>query len=154
ASAARWLGPLRDVLANWEFRRGLLEWVSLDAEAFVEHAEDMFRRGPVREADLEHVGRVLPDLLNGPHLRRLRGLSFGDPSVHGDHLGSDELAALATSPALSGLTAVSLKGHALHPEGVRVMTQAPWLAGLESLNVSGCRLGASGAEMLADCPAL
>jgi uncharacterized protein (TIGR02996 family) len=43
-----WLGPLREHLKYWRFRRGLLEIVVLDARFFLAHFSDVFRLGPVR----------------------------------------------------------------------------------------------------------
>ncbi len=47
AGEVRWLGPARDYLHDWEFRRGFLHRVRISARNFVRHADDLFRAEPV-----------------------------------------------------------------------------------------------------------
>src|SRR5262245_52930609 len=48
----RWLGPLAKLPGHyawiWQYRRGLLEHVTLPARPFLEHADELFRLGPIR----------------------------------------------------------------------------------------------------------
>ena len=44
---ADWVGPLARWLLHWTFRRGFIEDATVEAEALLEHAEDLFGAAPV-----------------------------------------------------------------------------------------------------------
>src|SRR5262245_55153491 len=45
-----WVGPLRQWVRGWEFRRGLVERVEIDASVFLARADELFRLAPIRGA--------------------------------------------------------------------------------------------------------
>ena len=90
----QWVGPLRALGAvRWGFRRGLVEEVTLDAEAFLGHAEALFRQAPVRRLTVRVRPGLLGDVLRSPALPRVTVLGF---SWGG--LGPGGVAALAGAP--------------------------------------------------------
>jgi uncharacterized protein (TIGR02996 family) len=77
---ARWLQPLRD-LGAWgrvhgEFSRGFVEDVVIDAAAFLERGEELFRASPVVTLHLKRAGELAGQLSRCPLLARVRRLAF------------------------------------------------------------------------------
>src|SRR4051812_33743754 len=48
AHEEEWLGPLADVVSSYTFRRGFIDSVMVMTEAFLDHAQAIFRLQPVR----------------------------------------------------------------------------------------------------------
>src|SRR5262249_35011121 len=65
-----WLGPLTRFCRGWEFRRGLLEVVTIEARDFLEHALRLFRSAPVRHIRFLNARDLLLPLLSSAHLGR------------------------------------------------------------------------------------
>jgi anti-anti-sigma factor len=65
-----WARPLAGLVSDWEFRRGLVEEVTLSGAAFVDRADDLFRLAPLRRARLRCWG-CLAALVRCPALARL-----------------------------------------------------------------------------------
>ena len=149
-----WLGPLRDLAAGaaqvgheWEFRRGFLERVALDARVFLERAEEVFAWAPVRDVHLRSADEVVEDLAASPWLGRLDCLD-----LRGDHIGAAGMEALAGSPHLGRLRTLDLHGNVIGSAGARALARAPWLVNLTTLLLPGNEVGAPGAEALAGSP--
>src|SRR4051794_29267061 len=51
-----WAGGLRDWVRDWEFRRGFVEAVTLDAGGFLRRADDLFARVPLQGLHLFRAG--------------------------------------------------------------------------------------------------
>src|SRR5262245_27701794 len=49
-----------------EFRRGIPDAVSVDAETFLARGDELFRRGPVRRVRLRDAARLMPRLVHCP----------------------------------------------------------------------------------------
>jgi uncharacterized protein (TIGR02996 family) len=47
-----WAEPLAPLVEEWEFRRGFIEYVALDADKLLAHGEELFARTPLRELRL------------------------------------------------------------------------------------------------------
>src|SRR5262249_43070103 len=101
----RWVGPIRHLVTEWRFRKGLLEWVEIDPVVFVEHAEKLFACAPVAHVrfNLCPGGTELARLFNSPHLGRLRTLELS-----GVRVAVDAFAVLFSSPRLARLTTLIL----------------------------------------------
>jgi uncharacterized protein (TIGR02996 family) len=138
-----WLGPFGGIIEQHEFHRGCLDSVFLEAQAFLEHAEGLFRLGPLRQVSLEDAAEVLPTLADSPWLERLTVLDLSD-----NDLGPEELRILAGSPHLTRLTGLILDHNPIGPEGADVLRRAPFFAGLRALYLCGTQLGATGIEYL------
>src|SRR5947209_685613 len=84
-----WAGPLRHWARRWEFRRGFVEGVTLPAEVFLLHAQELFRLAPVRAVHLVDVVGHEGELASCPHLARLTGLALTDPRFGAGQRRSD-----------------------------------------------------------------
>jgi uncharacterized protein (TIGR02996 family) len=93
-----WAREVRTLVAGWQFFRGFVEAVWLDAATFLARAPELYRRAPVLQLYLSGVAPVAAQLFASPHLRRIRGLS-----LIRCELGDAEAALIARSPCLSGL---------------------------------------------------
>jgi hypothetical protein len=80
AHGRTWATPVQEAtqeaLIGWEFRRGFIEVVRLQAEAFPLHAERLFASAPVREVELAHAERFVPAVARCLQLAQLTGLTF------------------------------------------------------------------------------
>ncbi len=152
-----WLGPLRGLVERWEFRRGFVEFVEMRPEAFLEHAETLFRATPLRHLKTVLTAGAEYAPAGSPYLARLATLEFsnsyaGDPGVYAllespslgqlrslllraNAIGPGGAAALANSPKLSGLSRLDLGGNPLGNEGLIALCQPPHLTGLTTLNL-------------------
>jgi uncharacterized protein (TIGR02996 family) len=164
-----WLGPLRAWLGGWQFRRGLVEAVTLKARTLLKQAGTLFRLAPVRHAEVRHADGFGHALAECPLLSRLtslrvRGFHAADAahliaSAHLDNLTSLGLAeaglqdrgveALATSPLLAQLAELDLTCNSLHDEGIVALAESPNASRLESLDLSRNDIGEAGAVALA-----
>lgn len=145
-----WAGPLRRLVKRWRFRRGFVESVVLPAEAFLRHGDELFRLAPIREVRLlgesiviegrpqgrlQSLESILPDVLESPHLARLRGLDlsdqFFDPLVFEMLIGSQHFPRLE-SLNLSGTPICS-------DDGFHQLASMEELEGLRELSLSNRR---------------
>ena len=163
---------------GWTFRRGFVEEVTLTAEAFLAHAEVLFRLAPiVRVLRLVELRpQDVPSWAASPHLARLVALNIPrgleDPAtmravarspflsrlrelaLPEHELGSEALAELVSSPCMARLTRLDLSNNQVGDEGVRLLAGSASSARLVELNLTGNRLGRAGVEALARSPHL
>jgi uncharacterized protein (TIGR02996 family) len=75
-----WLGEWADKLVRWEFRRGLLDEVTIEPEPYCRGGANLFRNHPIwRVAFVDNQGESLPtlaicDVLSRAHSRHLRAI--------------------------------------------------------------------------------
>jgi uncharacterized protein (TIGR02996 family) len=167
-----WLGGLREHLHAWQYRRGFLDHVALDAHRLLQHHEALFAQHPVESVHLHNArdpgtldrlgegpflarlhsldlsnnplaaGQVR-GLLESPWLNRLRRLRFND-----NPLGFDAIRCVAESPELGGLTVLELRRNNLTDDSVYPLADSPWLAGLTLLDLRGNAIGEDGRDYL------
>jgi uncharacterized protein (TIGR02996 family) len=151
AHEAAWTAPLRRlplewkrdygaVGPSWEFRRGFVEKVAVEAEAFLRIADALFRLAPVQEVRLSYDSQArrasqpsaLVRLANSPHLERLTALELEAirPLEH-------EVQALAGSPHLTRLEALCLTREILTAEWLPHWWKAPFLPRVATLRLRG-----------------
>lgn len=168
-----WTEHLTGLFAGCEFRRGLLDAVSVDAPTFLSRGEELFRRAPIRRVRLLDAARFLSRLVNCPSLTRVRELD-----LCGSDLGNGGLNVLLRSPFLTAVESLDLSFNGLCDAGVRLLARAttlpklrelylnlngqvsglgvatlaesPYLAGLRVLDISGNDVGDAGAKALAE----
>src|SRR5229473_8105329 len=58
----QWLGDSAQFLEEWDFERGLLDSIEIDASKFLAHADELFRLGPIRRLRLSDVTVVMTAL--------------------------------------------------------------------------------------------
>ena len=173
AHRGRWTDHLRDLGACWvDFRRGVLDSVSVDAAAFLDHGAELLRRVPVRRLRLLDAARAMPKLAGCPLLAAVRELDLcandlGNGGVtllarspvlkHLDalHLGFNGLddagvAALARSAGFPALTALALNDNGqVTADGLKALADSPFFGGLASLDVSGNDVSDAGVRAVA-----
>ena len=144
-----WIGPIRGILHEWDFRRGFLDHVEMDSPSLQAHSAELFRQGSPRSAIIFVRPETLPALLANEHLLRFREIHFTGRRCHpGFGLQAGQVQQLVVAPTLKNLTAFGLKDNGIGPEGARQLTRASWLANLRSLKLTGESIGAAGMEAL------
>jgi uncharacterized protein (TIGR02996 family) len=180
--SATWIGPARHGFSFWEVRRGFLDEITTSADHYLQHAEAIFRRHPLRVVRLDVQPEDLAPLAACPYLLGVRELTLTGTGMRGDvaravarskalgwldSLRLDELGvgpagarALAKAPALGRLRVLRLRGAAIGPDGAEALVASPRLPRLEALDLSGrgmgsevmANVGDAGLIRLAGCP--
>ncbi len=165
-----WVGPLRAIVGPWRdrygerwmgeeyhsdglrrFQRGFVDTLALDAANFLRHAKQLMKcLIPLRELRLWGAGRCADQLAREPQLAGLTVLSFID--YYDAPLTAGDMAMLANSPYLHGLSALYLGRNSLGDAGVEVLAQAPWLIDVVVLDLSDNGLSDRALYALADSP--
>ena len=125
-------------LYGWQFHRGLVDTVWMEARAFVNDADRLFRSAPVRNVWLYRPAGLMKSLVALPGMARLKALDLGgDPIYHHnmDCITDADVGALASCPNLSRLTTLGLSCHAIDCAGVEALTHSPHLPWLTALNL-------------------
>jgi uncharacterized protein (TIGR02996 family) len=119
-----WLGEWADRLVRWEFRRGMLDEVTICPEPYCKSGERLFRDHPVwRVAFVNGIGESLDptairDVLTQPHSRYLRAIDAAGckpgeqaAAMFGGEIHTNSwLTELARATSLEGLRELSLFG--------------------------------------------
>jgi uncharacterized protein (TIGR02996 family) len=166
-----WVGPLQELVGrkrdrygeSWlreeynpdglrRFRRGFVDALTMDAQRFLDRAEDLVRLVPLRELRLWGAGRCAYRLSESPFLRGLAVLAFTD--YWDAPLTADDARILTASPYLSELSVLSLARNALGDEGVAQLALSPYLYSLTSLDLTDNGLSDHAARSLAASPYL
>jgi uncharacterized protein (TIGR02996 family) len=152
ARRKEWSRPLRPFVKQVEFRRGFAEAVKLRAEAFLEHAEDLFRLAPINTIDFVNIGDHAAAVAGSKHLRKLKGLGLTDSRfLSGQRgtwnrqtyqrerienpLGPNTLRTVFGSKFLRGIRHLAVPNCQLRAEGVRFLAGWNGLAEIESLDL-------------------
>ncbi len=176
--AKEWAGPLPAFVNRRWFRRGFVEGVEVEAEAFLAHAPELLASAPIREIQLasqwDQAGQALRRLSECPFLSRLKAIRLGFGCYQ---VGDDDLRTLASLPPLLerldslsvvecfvspvGMTPLLMSPRLLRlrdlwlsecdfrgEEGVRPFTQSPYLPHLASLSLHASHLGDGGVVAL------
>ena len=108
---ASWAGPIAGRVHEHRFLRGFVEWITVDAAAFVRDWRALYDLAPIRHVDLVDAAPVAADLAACEGLAQLRGLSFNLAGTRfGKHrLGDAGARALLASPYLRKLRYLDLR---------------------------------------------
>jgi uncharacterized protein (TIGR02996 family) len=170
---ADWAGPAARLARQYEFRRGFVERVRLDAAAFLDHAAALCRQAPIRELELD-VGRdALQELAGERRLERragsIPGLESPEAATLSDLLSRPAAArltalrvrgvrgaaaALAAAPDLARLVCLDLIGNGLGPDDLAHLVRSARLPTLRSLLLGGNGVGSAGLQALVRSPVL
>jgi uncharacterized protein (TIGR02996 family) len=151
--AATWQAPFESGRnLSLTFRRGFVENVVADAHTFVQIAEELFRRSPVRHLRLTwkdfephyERGRFLQTIAAVHQLAGLRSLDLGGCSI-----GSDGIRALSVCEFLSGLQSIDLCNNGIGRAGMRALTEASWFQNLAFLDLSRNEINSTAVRALA-----
>jgi uncharacterized protein (TIGR02996 family) len=167
--AGEWSQPVsRLLVADWTFRRGFIDEVTMRADCLLRDAEVLFRAVPLRCLRIERVGWHLTALLGLPQLTRLAALDldlanhYRTPSeieslggliglsrLNLSHVALDDsrLDILLTL-RLPRLTALDLSRNRITNRGARALASWPQLGQLRELHLNHNHLGLAGVEAL------
>lgn len=70
----------RGLIRRWEYHRGFVEFVVVEAEAFLEHPEALFQIGPLRRLRILRAETCLEKLMQSPFLERLQTVELNLPN--------------------------------------------------------------------------
>jgi uncharacterized protein (TIGR02996 family) len=164
-----WADPVKSLVRSYEFRRGFVEKVHLDAGDFLRHAGRLFQLGPIVEVELAVRAMNLPALFNSPFLHRVTALDldcsgadlpllfrlFQTPTLAGltglrvRALHAPGLHALAAGRQFTRLNTLDLASNPVGPDGVEILASSDRLPALRTLLINTCQLTAQGVEALA-----
>ena len=130
---AAWAGGVAGLVTAFEFRRGLLDSVTVSGRDFRRHAAELFRLAPVRRVRLTDPLGDLGSLAGCPWLAKLRELDLS-----GADLGNAGVSVLAASPYVANLRAVELGFTGAGDGAAPALAAAPW-ARLAELGLGGNR---------------
>ncbi|VTS08228.1 Leucine-rich repeat-containing protein typical subtype OS=Herpetosiphon aurantiacus (strain ATCC 23779 / DSM 785) GN=Haur_4051 PE=4 SV=1: LRR_6: LRR_6: LRR_6: LRR_6: LRR_6: LRR_6: LRR_6 [Tuwongella immobilis] len=148
--AADWLHPLKGIVSDAQFRRGLLESVSMSGRDFFDHGEILRQIPSLRRLRLYDAASWMGRILQRQELSQLRELD-----LCGNDLGNGTMTLLARAPFLERLEILDLSVNSLTSEGVRQLMQADWVARLTELHLNdNGRIADAGVDALARNPRL
>jgi uncharacterized protein (TIGR02996 family) len=116
SGAGVWNDPMAQYVFAYEFHRGFVEHVTMDAGEFLKHGADLFRSAPVRYVTVRNARPVLASLFDSPLVEPLSALS-----LRGTGLGDEDTAAIAESPRLKNLWWLDLSQNEIGFEGVKTL---------------------------------
>lgn len=146
---ADWLGPMLGHIANWDWRGGLLEWVTLSAEVFLANAEHWLPTLPLLGVHLRKARPHIAALARCPQMRYLNGLYLGDTGLR-----DADLKVLLGSPYLKRLRTLYLHSNNLRDKGIRFLAKTANLPRLRELGLGHNMIGDEAIAALANSPHL
>jgi uncharacterized protein (TIGR02996 family) len=165
-----WVGPLRALVGLnasrrgevWlagdyhpdglsRFCRGFVDALSLSADTLLEQTPTLACLVPLRRLRLWGAGRRAAELAACSFLDGVTELDF--PDYFDSSMTADGARALAQSPYLGRLTALSLYRNNVGDRGVEALARAPWFAGLQALNLSDNGVSSAAIRILASARA-
>lgn len=112
--------------------RGFVDSVTIDARTYLERRDELYRRVPVRQLLLTHVGDLAPQIASDPRLAQLVSLTFAE-----DPIGDAGLAAIVASPHLRALKLLQVSFQNLTMAGLEALCVSKQLPSLIYVNVAG-----------------
>lgn len=127
AHGASWVPQLPAWASAPMLVRGFVEYVEVDADAFVRHAPALFAVAPIRRLHLRGITGA-HEVLSSIHLARMISLDFS-----GNTLGDVGAAALATSPHVTHVLWLDLAGNQIGAAGLDALLSSMQLRSLRYL---------------------
>ena len=132
ANRARWIAPLGGVEKATSFRRGFIDYVSIDARAWLTHHDRVVATVPLLDLRLPGIKGVVADVFSSPVLARLRSLD-----LRMTDLDDADVTVLAACPHLSNLKWLDLTGNRVGRAGLEALAASTRLPGLRWLGFRG-----------------
>lgn len=132
AHGAAWAAGVAPLVDKWQFLRGFVEVVTLDAARFLAGAGELYRRAPVLHLNLAGAKPVAAALFGSPHLARIVSLKLA-----GNALDDADAAALAASPHLGSLEWLDLGRNRIGAAGLEAIAASHRLPRLGYLGFAG-----------------
>jgi uncharacterized protein (TIGR02996 family) len=128
---SKWAKPLLDKVTGWEFRRGVIDSVSVDAKRFLLLGPELFNLAPIRRVRLLDLQVHIKQVVRSPALREIRDLD-----LCGNELGDDGLALFAGSPHLERIEALNLGFGEISDTGLQTLARSPAFSGIRTLAIN------------------
>jgi uncharacterized protein (TIGR02996 family) len=145
-----WAGPVvSDVANGWQFERGFLTGLTIEARALAANVHELFAVGPLRRLKLLDAGEHLGEVVWLPSMAQIVSLDLCSCRI-----GDAGMELLAMSRFLSSLSDLCLRRNDIGPDGARALAGSSTLRHLRRLDLSWNHLGEPGAEALARWPGL
>lgn len=142
-----------DFKAQWEPRAGFIEWIQTTPTRFLNYAEELCARAPVRELLLKGPCSRFADIAKLPELAQIRSIELKQSKIN-----QASFAALVRSPHLSGLKSLRLHSDELGSSTSGAASavdfaNASFIQGLEELRLSGTEINNTFTQVIAfsDC---
>jgi uncharacterized protein (TIGR02996 family) len=134
-NGAAWKNGIENLVTETRFIRGFVDKVLVDAQHYLERADELYRRAPIRQLVLTNVGDLATAIAREPHLAQLSALTLsGKPPI-----GDAGLAAIATSPHLRHLRALHAPDQNIGIAGLEPLCASKTLPALIYVNLTGNR---------------
>ncbi len=143
-----WTAHLAGLVETVDFRRGVPDSVSVDANTFLERGDELFSRLHIRRLSLRDAAPVMVKVAASPLLARVHELDLCNCS-----LGNRGLEPLVRSPHLKNLESLDLGFNELDDAGVHILARSSNFASLTALAINDNDLiGDAGIMSLAGSP--
>jgi uncharacterized protein (TIGR02996 family) len=130
-----WTNGVEKLGANPEFVRGFVDRIIVDARTYLDHADEFYRRAPIRQLVLTAVGDLVDTLVRDSRLTRITWLTIeGKPMI-----GDAGLTAIAASPHLRNLRVLAVGQQDIGTAGLEALCASKQLPSLVYANVVGNR---------------
>jgi uncharacterized protein (TIGR02996 family) len=141
AHGKEWAKPLASRVRTYQFRRGFIDEVSIEANQFLQHAEAILFLAPIQR--VRFTTPWSPAVADCPHLARLSGIDLQRLSM-----GDAGLRIVLASPHLMRLRSLDLSSDYITDRGAQLLAGSPWLARLTHLNLGNNHLTLEGVKAL------
>ena len=145
AHGKNWASPFVGVVESYQFVRGFVESIAIDAANFVMHAEHLFSVSPLRK--VRFIRPITPPPVDLPWMARIVELDLSY-----SQMGDPGLRRLLASQHLADLRHLGLDHCHLTDRGIAVLAASPLLGQLESLNLGYNYIGLPGVQGLFSSP--
>jgi uncharacterized protein (TIGR02996 family) len=126
---SRWSLPVKGISESYAFHRGFIDYIALPARSFLDTAGRILRSTPIQHVNFIDPKPWLDELLESPHLRQMRSLSFDQAG-----LDNEDLKWLAACPNLGELRWLSLGGNSITLSGIEELAKSTTLPKLRYVN--------------------
>jgi hypothetical protein len=118
---------------DWfEFHRGFVEQIKIDARRFLDTAEELYNLAPIRKLSITGLLPVIDRFFASPHLDRIVSLY-----VEYQHIGDAGVKLIAESPHLKKLALLGLCGNDVTLTGVETLAASHSLPSLKQVEFTG-----------------
>lgn len=145
-----WTRHLKGLADGFEFRRGIVDSVTVSVGQLAARGEELFRKAAVRRVRIEDAGEHVTRLIHLPILGEVRELG-----LCGARLENGGLNILLRSPHLGKVESLDLSFNGISDPGVRLLADCRYLPSLTALHLNdNGQISASGMKRLAESPHL
>ena len=116
--------------------RGFVDSVVIEGDRYLDVADELYQRAPVRHLVLSEVGERVIDIARDPHLVQLASLTLANTSGKRP-IGDAGLAAITASPHLRELRKLEVAFQRISKAGVEVLCKSTSLPSLVDVNLTG-----------------